>query len=287
MNAQPRHRLPECLRLLENQRGFDAEGDCRFGPEDEFCVRLATSAEDRRRAWALAYRVYLEKGYAQPNAQELWYSVHDALPNTLTILVERGDELIGAGTDVPDSPRGLPADAVFPEEMRRLRAEGRRLFEAVSLVQGAVSERTGILVVAKLHEMLCLVGERLLGGTDLVCTVNPRHEAYYRRLMLFERRGGETSCGKVSGAPAVFLTLNMADVRQHVERAGLPDAPKSIYRRFIGPAQAQAVAERLRRQHRPLDEAAIRRFFVHERPLLNQVSPEQFAHIRMETAAAW
>lgn len=262
MSAQPHNRLTECLRCLEAEVDIAAQGDYRFGPSGEFSVRLASPAEDRRRAWALAYRVYLDKEYIRPNEQRLWYSLHDALPNAVTILVEQGDELIGAVTDVPDSPLGLPADSTFPEEMARMRAEGRRMFEAISLVQASLSERTGVLVVAKLHEILCLVGGQLLGCTDLVCTVNPRHEAYYRRLMLFERRGGEASCDKVSGAPAVFLTLNMADVERHVERADLPGAPKTIYRRFMKPGESGAVAAALRRQMRPLDEAARRRYFI-------------------------
>jgi hypothetical protein len=280
MNVQPRNRLTECLRFIEKEVELGATGDYRFGPGDEFTVRVASSTEDRLKAWALAYRVYREKEYAPPNPQGLWYSLHDALPDTVTLLVEQGQEPIAAVTDVPDSPLGLPADRTFPEETARMRAEGRRMFEAVSLVQASLSERTGIMVVAKLHELLCLVGGELLGCTDLICTVNPRHEAYYRKLMLFEKRGGEAACDKVSGAPAVFLTLNMADVRRHVERAELPDAPKTIYRRFMKPGEAAAVAARFRSQMRPLDEAALRRFFVEERQLMAQTTPEQRAHLQ-------
>ena len=66
-----------CLPDAESERSV-----LRFGPAGEFGIRLAESSEDRRRAWALAYRVYLEKEYAKPNPQELWYSIFDALPQT-------------------------------------------------------------------------------------------------------------------------------------------------------------------------------------------------------------
>jgi hypothetical protein len=163
---------------------------------------------------------------------------------------------------VPDSPLGLPADKVFPEETGRLRASGAKLAEAVSLVQGRLSERAGMLVAAKLCEFTCLAAGRLLGATDLVITVNPRHESYYRRVMLFDRRGAEAPCDKVSGAPAVFLTLNFAEMQRHIERTELPEAPRTIYRRFMKPAAAGAAAAHLGRQRRPLDEAALRRYFV-------------------------
>ena len=78
----------------------------------------------------------------------------------------------------------------------------------------------------------------------------------------------------------MFLTLNFADMDRHIERSELPDAPRTIYRRFMKPGEAEAVAAALRQQVRPLDEAALRRFFMEERPLLMQAPPEQRAHIQ-------
>ncbi len=268
------------------QAAFSAGPVLRFGPAGEFVVRIAASEEDRRRAWALAYQVYLEKEYAEPRAGRLWYSRFDALPGTITVLVERtavegggwkaegrecpaastfhpppSTSLIGAVTIVPDSSMGLPSDETFPVEMSVLRSGGRRLAEAVSLVQAGTSERSGVLVAARLCELTCLVAERVLGATDLVITVNPRHEDYYRRVMLFERRGGVARCQKVSGAPAVFLTLSFADMAGHRRRASGPDAPRTLYRRFASDEDWDALAARIRAEARPLDASALRRYF--------------------------
>ena len=65
-----------------------------------------------------------------------------------------------------------------------------------------------------------------------------------------------------------------------IDRSDLPGAPKTIYRRFMKPGEAEAVATSLRRQVRPLDEGALRRFFLEEKPLLDQATPEQRAHIK-------
>ncbi len=325
----PRTRLTECLSALVKRLDDDlgTESVHRFGPGGEFQVRVATSAEDRRRAWALAYRVYLEKEYAAPNPQGLWYSLHDALPETVTVLVERtavegggakvdggrlkvegrgsqaastlhlppstvvpdpspstlkpqpSTSVIGAVTIVPDSRIGLPADATFPQETARMRAEGRRLAEAVSLVQAGVSERTGMPVVAKLCELTCLVARRVLGATDLVITVNPRHEDYYRRVMLFERRGGEAGCDKVRGAPAVFLTLSLADMARYIADAREPGAPRTIYRRFMPEEESAELAGRIGAGRRPLDEAALRRYFAVERALLSDAPQAARMHL--------
>ena len=135
MLPQGRKRLTECLQSLSPDAEPDPVEACRFGPAGEFTVRLAAGIEDRLRAWALAYRVYLEKEYARPNDQRLWYSLHDALPEALTVMIEKNSELIGAVTVVPDSPLGLPADEIFPAETAAMRRGGSRLAEAVSLVQ--------------------------------------------------------------------------------------------------------------------------------------------------------
>jgi hypothetical protein len=185
-------------------------------------------------------------------------------------------------TVVPDSPLGLPADAVFPGETRRLRDSGARLAEGISLVQAGLSERAGMLVVAKLCEFTCLVAQRLLGATDLVCTVNPRHEDYYRRVMLFGRRGAEAPCDKVSGAPAVFLTLNFTEMQRHIERTELPDAPRTIYRRFMKPGEVGAVAAALRRQLRPMTERELGYFFT---DILARATPKQRAFIQEQYLA--
>jgi hypothetical protein len=83
----------------------------------------------------------------------------------------------------------------------------------------------------------------------------------------------------VSDAPAVFLTLNFSDMEGHIRNAALPDAPRTIYRRFMKPPEDRVIAERLRRQHRPLDEAALSKYFVEARPLLSRETPERRAYV--------
>jgi len=280
MRTLPRKRLTEGFRRLEAEVELAADGDYRFGSAGEFSVRVASSLEDRLAAWRLAYDVYRGKEYAAPDPQELWYSVHDALPETVTVLVERSGELIGAVTVIPDSPLGLPADRVFPAETSALRQSGGVLAEAVSLVQGGVGERAGMVVAARLCEFTCLVAERLLGASDLVITVNPRHERYYRRVMLFERRGEEVPCDKVSGALAVFLTLNFKDMDLYVRTADLIGGPRTIYRRFMKPEEAAEVADHLAGQRSSLSTSALREYFLYRRNLFRGLAPQARAWLK-------
>jgi hypothetical protein len=239
-----------------------------FGSGDEYSVSVASSAADRCRCWRLVYEVYRRKEYAGHDPARLWYSIFDALPETVTLMVERQGELVGSVTVIPDSPLGLPVDATFPAESFALRLAGQRAAEVCGLVQSAPSERSGVRVVRRLCELAVLVAGRALECSDMLITVNPRHEGFYTKLMLFERRGRVVDCDRVSGAPAVCLHLNLAEAGRHVERAKLPGAPANLYRRFMPADRARGIAERIRRAVRPMDEASLRRYFVEDRPLI-------------------
>jgi hypothetical protein len=63
----------------------------------------------RRAAYRLVYELYLEKEYALPHPSKMWLSIFDALPETATLVVKRGDGVVGAVTVVFDSDIGLPA----------------------------------------------------------------------------------------------------------------------------------------------------------------------------------
>ncbi len=50
---------------------------------------MANDLESRKKAYELIYRLYLEKEYARPHPSKMWLSIFDALPETVTLLVER------------------------------------------------------------------------------------------------------------------------------------------------------------------------------------------------------
>ncbi|HOX06003.1 MAG TPA: radical SAM protein [Planctomycetota bacterium] len=270
-----RSRLTEALRNLEEQDGHTSAG-YRFGADGAYSIRVAASAEDRRKAWRLAYRVYRGKDYAGPNAQELWYGLHDALPGTTTLLVERQEPAgssrtqsvpVAALTLVFDSPLGLPADELYRSELDGLRAGGRKLCEIVSLVSIETDLRRGAEIMKHLFKLAYLVAHHLEGATDFLITVNPRHVSFYKRMLLMTEAGPERAYAKVGGAPAVLLGLDLvAAWETYREHFGHLDGDRNLYRFFLD--RAGELREWLRGARRPLDEASLRRYFVEERPLL-------------------
>jgi hypothetical protein len=272
-----RSRLTEVLRALEE----DAQArsaEYRFGAAGDYRIRVAGSAEERARAWGLVYRVYLQKEYAAPNAQRLWYGLHDALPGTTTLLVERGAEPVASLTLVFDSPLGLPADQVYGPELAALRAAGRRPCEVVSLVSTEPELRRGAEVTKHLFKLAYLAARRLSEATDFLITINPRHVSFYRRVLLMEEFGPERPYGKVGGAPAVLLGLDLLEAEERY-RVRYGDAPESLYRFFVNPATEPGILAMLRSARRPLREDALQKYFVMDRPLLPGASTEQRAAV--------
>lgn len=206
----------------------------RFGRDGEYEITIARTLEDRKRAWTMVYRAYLEKGYAKPDQDKLWYGMYDALPQTTTFIVTRDGKDVATVTTVFDSEVGLPADQLYRDEMDLLRNRGRRLCEVISLACEETDRRRGIEVLKHLFKVGLHMACKLVDATDFVITVNPHHAAYYERKLLFRRRGEVRSYGKVNGAPAVLLVLDLlAASDSYMEHYG--PAEGSIWHHFFEP----------------------------------------------------
>ncbi|GMV83181.1 MAG: hypothetical protein AMXMBFR7_43650 [Planctomycetota bacterium] len=238
--------------------------------DPHYLLRVAGRVEDRARAWALAYRVYLGKGYARESEMGLWYGLHDALPDTVTFLVDRRREAVSALTLVFDSPLGLPADGLFAQEIDALRASCRRPCELVSLVSTETDRCRGSELVRQLFRLAHRAAEQ--DADDFLITVNPRHAPFYIRKLLFERIGPDRAYEKVNGAPATPLRLDLRTARERYRAAyaGRPDGD-DLYHFFCG-AHERPMAAWIAARRRPLEPYALQRYFETLRPLLSEAS---------------
>ena len=243
----------------------------RFGDHGEYEVIQADELDERLRAWRLVYRSYAAKGYAQPSADELWYGLHDALPATRIFLVTRDGRDVATLSLVFDSPLRLPADEVYGDELNKLRVQDRRACEMVSLVSEETTSARCLEVLKHLFKLAYLTATRLEGATDMVITVHPHHAAYYERRLLFEAVGGVRDYGKVGGAPAVLLRLDLQTAEaRYEERYG--DGAGGLFRFFIDPETEPDVVAFLGRRGAGLSRSDLATWFERERPLLSQVS---------------
>jgi len=176
---------------------------------DSFRIHVACSRAQRERAYRLAHRVYQTRGYVPADDNGMIVSPFDDDPTTFTLLVEDAQGRAAATITLAfDSAAGLPCDEIYGAELDGLRADGRRLSEVMRLAIDEAHAHSRALLVNMF--ILCSVfARRVRKSSDFVIEVNPRHVAFYRRMLAFEPAGPERLCPRVQDAPAVLLRLDL------------------------------------------------------------------------------
>jgi hypothetical protein len=224
--------------------------------DGHYHIRIATQRDLRQRAYALAHQVYHQCGFTR-SEQGLIVSEYDAQPDTLTLLAQ-DDEGNDAGTLslLFDSHLGLPADAIYSDELNLLRSRGRKLVEVTRLAIRDEHKHSKMLLT-RLINFIFIFARRIKGFDDFVIEVTPRHGTYYRRLLQFEQIGAEKACPRVQNTVGVLLRLDLSVYEEKVRKFGGPrDATgdRTLYRHFYSWLEEGAVAEFLSRNHKPMSE---------------------------------
>ena len=232
--ARPR-KLTELSLELTDRSGHTPVDTSRFK------IRLANTEGRRSKASYLIKRQFAWRGY-QASA------LGDAPANQITLAAFSDDELPVATITVGvDSPAGLSVESVYPEEVRKLRAEGGRPGEFTKLaVDSMVKSRS---VLAAIFHIAYIYAYRIRDCTDLVIEVNPRHVRFYEAMLGFSRYGEKRLDPRVN-APAVLLRLALSHAEAEIARYGghaeLADEVRLLYPLFFSSAEEQGIEGRLR-----------------------------------------
>lgn len=212
--------------------------------EDEFSNRLRICVvkqhAERRRTSALIERRYAWRGYA---ATPLPANADGKI--TVAAFVDDSTvATITAGLDVRD---GLYVAGLYPDAVRELRGDGRKLCEFTKL---AVDEsmRSPAILGAIFH-VACMYAIEVHHCTDVLIEVNPRHVRFYERMLGFTQAAEERLDPEVK-APAVLMRLDLQHCAREIERLGgsrqQARSERSFYPHFFAPEKAATVVDRLR-----------------------------------------
>ena len=209
---------------------------------DEFKIRLADTAGQRSSSSLLIKRMYAWRGYETgvPIGEEA---------NVVTLVAHSNDadeRMIGTLTLWFDCPGGLPADAAYRDRLDTLRRRGRRLCEPGSLAVDHAAMGSKPLLAAMIH-LTCMYIQSIQGHSDMVMQVNPRHSAFYRRMLGFTQIGELRVCPKVN-APAVLMSAATEYMQAEIEKYGGQAASagkRSLYPYFFSPKEEKGLSGRL------------------------------------------
>lgn len=215
--------------------------DGALGTRQRFKVRFAHSAGGRESAGLLVKKMYGQRGY------ELSEGAAVSLER-ITLAADFEQSVIGTLTIGLGDSGKLFAEELYPEEVRALRRHGRHVCEFTRLAIDA--DVRSKRVIAALFHIAYLYPSKLLGYTEAVIEVNPRHAGFYKRMLGFTQLGEERTCPRVS-APAVLLHIDFGFVAQQVQQFGgrceQALGERSLYPYFFSPEDEAGILKRLAR----------------------------------------
>ena len=205
---------------------------------------LATDRRTLEQAFRLQHDQYVAHGYMDAHPSGWRLSLHNALSATRVFVARCGGRVVGTMTLIADSRLGLPMDEIYTDELRSLRGGRASLAEVSALAMDPEYQSSGLPILLRLIRMLVIYAAQRV--SDLCIAVNPHHAAFYRKAFHFQDIGGLKQYGKVNGAPAIALRLDLGLARSLMRE--LRDGRRMIskvYEFLFHPANVEAVTTRL------------------------------------------
>jgi hypothetical protein len=179
------------MQAVDHQRALGVQAEEVLIERSDLQIRLATSRGRRSRSSLLIQRMYSWRGYdtcADEDAARF--------ANRVTLQACRGESVFGTISVNFDSDAGLAADALYRSEIDAYRMAEAEVAEATQLAVDPEHGSKEVLgALFHLVYLYCL----LRGVSHLLIEVNPRHVAFYRRMLGFTQAGECKLCERVIG----------------------------------------------------------------------------------------
>jgi hypothetical protein len=197
-------------------------------------VKIASERQEWEEAYQLVGQNYRSRGYEAADAQGLRFTAFHALPDTTTFVAKHNGHVVATLSLVVDNTLlGLPMECIYGPEIHDLRLQGRRMGEATSLADSGLGVREFLQVFVTIIKLTMQHHVRH-GGDTWVITVNPRHRAFYTKVLGFVPLGPCRSYPCVQDAPAEAYRLDLdvmkANAPQMYETMFGQDLPEAVLR---------------------------------------------------------
>jgi hypothetical protein len=183
------------------------------GVKRDIEVNLAIELSEQEEAFTLVSESYRARGYESPHSHGLRFTPYHTLPDTAVFVAKREGRVVATLSVVPDNwILGLPMECIYGEEVNALRGDGYHLCEVTSLADRDLTLREFLPVFVTLSR--CVIQySQALGGDIWVITINPRHRAFYRKVMGFVPFGPRRCYPSVQNHPAEAYKMTAALIR--------------------------------------------------------------------------
>ncbi len=181
--------------------------------------RVASEPAERMAALRLVHHRYASSKLIEPSQLKLRVMPQHLLPTTSIFVGIAKKSVHGTVTLIRDNQQeGLPLEAIYGAEVAHLRRQGRQFAEVSCLAfadRGSpASFQRAFIQLTRLMAQFA----RFHGVSSLLMAVNPRHEAFYERVMGFRRIGNVKSYPSVCNNPAVACMVDFDALEESIER---------------------------------------------------------------------
>jgi hypothetical protein len=182
-------------------------------PASGVVATIAITEQEHRVSDALVSDRYSWRGYgAAPRGTAAAVEQRE-----VTLLAWSADDAVGTMTMGFDNGSGLLVDETYTDELDAIRAKGRTVCEFTRFAVSAAADSKA--TISGLFDLSYVLGRKMLGVTDVVVEVNPRHVGFYRRAFGFEPIADVRTCERVN-APAVLLRLDVSRLEGRMRDVG-------------------------------------------------------------------
>ncbi len=207
---------------------------------DSLSIRVADNPLHRTHCSSLIQRRYAWRGYSAT-------PLENDSTQRVTLSACSSETTVATLTVGVDSADGLYVGRLYSDVVERLRGEGRKLCEFTKFaVEESVRSHSVLGAIFHVASMFIINLHRC---SDALIEVNPRHVAFYRRMLGFKIEAGERIDHEVN-APAVLMRLDLEHCAREIARLGgrrnSGQAERSFYPYFFAPEEAVKIVRRLR-----------------------------------------
>ena len=191
-----------------HQKTFQTYSDTySFGPGNVFEMHLADNPEKKHRCLNLVRRIYSERGYHSARSGRT--DAFDAVDGAATFLVTAHGRPAGTLRIIPDSPRELPMDSIYPDLLAPLRSQNTAICEIASMAIDTSYSGDTMPVLLELFRLAWLTARHILGASDMLASVMAHHVHFYRKRLLFDEVSPAPRISPRTGCPVNFCRLDL------------------------------------------------------------------------------
>lgn len=222
---------------------------------ENYKIKIANDRKSREDAFKLGYEVYRAKGYISENSVKMLITKYDYFSSTCIINIYEEEEIVASISLNFKEEYPLPCEELYHEEIQTF-MQGKKFIEITRLVIKECHRHSNYFL-AQLFQALHIYAMQIKGVQDIVIEVNPRHVAFYMKLLGFSIIGQEKECERVNNAPAILLHLDLNFVQKNLELAyentkNNQPIENKFFKYAIPYSKAIELKEEFKTSHRPI-----------------------------------